>query len=299
MVPTPSPAGAAAPQPSDHPQPPEEQARSATDPMAAGNASPSPGAVQGASQTFRPAVLPTVAEPTMIMLPGGILRMGSNEDPSERPVHTVLIEPFLIARAAVTVGEWQACVDAGACTLQPKGRLDHPVINVSWDDANRYAAWLSIATGKPYRPPTEAEWEFAARGGLAVDQRGIFARRGVARIAGDVHRLMVAEQEGGLECARLPRPQPFDDPGGVRAAIDQVAEKDDVAGRAVGRPRVALDRLDQFVEQVETAMHVAAAIGAGAVLAPGRGRGGESGDEALEQRERSLKDDPPDRLLAR
>ena len=101
----------------------------------------------------------------MITLPGGILHMGSNEDHSERPVHTVLIEPFLIGRAAVTVQEWQACVDARACTLQPKGRPDQPVTNASWDDADRYAAWLSGATGKHYRLPTEAEWEFAARAG--------------------------------------------------------------------------------------------------------------------------------------
>ena len=165
-VPAPKPAEAAAPQsPDRNPQPPERQARSPVDPMAAGSTPLSPGAVQGGLQTSKPAVLPMVAEPQMVMLPGGILRMGSNEDQSERPVHTVLIEPFLIARAAVTVQEWQACVDAKACTLQPKGRPDQPVTNVSWDDANRYAAWLSGATGKPYRLPTEAEWEYAARAG--------------------------------------------------------------------------------------------------------------------------------------
>ena len=165
-VPSPKPAEAAAPQSPDHnPQPPERQARSLADPMTAGSAPFPPGAVQERLQTLKPAVLPMVAEPQMAMLPGGILRMGSNEDPSERPAHTVLIEPFLIARTAVTVQEWQACVDARACTLQPKGRQDQPVTNVSWDDANRYAAWLSGATGKPYRLPTEAEWEYAARAG--------------------------------------------------------------------------------------------------------------------------------------
>ena len=164
-VPAP-PAEAAAPQSSDRdPQPFERQARSAADSMAAGNVPLSPGAAQEALQTFKPTIPPTVAEPRMITLPGGILRMGSNEDHSERPVHTVLIEPFLIGRAAVTVQEWQACVDARACTLQPKGRSDQPVTNVSWDDANRYAAWLSGATGKRYRLPTEAEWEYAARAG--------------------------------------------------------------------------------------------------------------------------------------
>ncbi len=155
---------AAALQPSDRPQPPERQARSAADPATA-VVPLSPGAMQEGLQTAKPAAPPTVAEPEMVTLPGGILRMGSNEDPSERPVHTVLIEPFLIGKAAVTVQEWQACVDARACTLQPKGRPDQPATNVSWDDANRYAAWLSGATGKPYRLPTEAEWEYAARAG--------------------------------------------------------------------------------------------------------------------------------------
>lgn len=165
-VPALKPAETAAFQSPDHdPQPFERQARSAADLTAAGSTPLSPGAVQGGLQTSKPAMPPMVAEPKMITLPGGILRMGSSEDHSERPVHTVLIEPFLMGKAAVTVQEWQACVDARACTLQPKGRPDQPVSNVSWDDANRYVAWLSSATGKHYRLPTEAEWEYAARAG--------------------------------------------------------------------------------------------------------------------------------------
>ena len=151
------PVEAAAPwSPDRDPQPFARQAGPAADPMTPG-VPLSPGAAQ--------AILPTIAEPKMITLPGGILRMGSSEDTSERPVHTVLIEPFLIGKAAVTVQEWQACVEAKACAFQPKGKLDQPATNVSWDDANRYAAWLSGATGKRYRLPTEAEWEYAARAG--------------------------------------------------------------------------------------------------------------------------------------
>jgi len=146
------------------PQPPEPQAPAAG-PAAAGSTPRQPGTVQEALQTFRPAVLPAIPEPTMVTLPGGILRMGSNDDYSERPVHTVLIEPFLMARSAVTVQQWQACVDAKACTLQPKGRPDQPLTNASWDDASQYADWLSVETGKHYRLPTEAEWEYAARAG--------------------------------------------------------------------------------------------------------------------------------------
>ena len=165
--PTPQPADAAAAseRPNRDPQLLERPAHSAADPAVPGSAQRQPGAMQEALQTFRPPVLPTIPEPTMITLPGGTLRMGSNDDYSERPVHTVLVEPFLMARSAVTVQEWQACVNAKGCTLQPKGRPDQPLTNASWDDASQYAAWLSVATGKHYRLPTEAEWEYAARAG--------------------------------------------------------------------------------------------------------------------------------------
>lgn len=148
--------------PDQDPQP----ARPLASPTAVGDPVPQPAnTVQEALQTFRPAALPAISEPKMVTLPGGILRMGSNDDHSERPVHTVLVEPFLMARSAVTVQEWQECLDARGCTLQPKGRPDQPVTNASWDDAHQYAAWLSGATGKDYRLPTEAEWEYAARAG--------------------------------------------------------------------------------------------------------------------------------------
>jgi formylglycine-generating enzyme required for sulfatase activity len=116
-----------------------------------------------AAQPAAPRV--AAAEPEMIWLPAGKFRMGSNEDRSERPVHTVTVVPVAMSKYAVTVREWQRCVEAKACTLIPRGKPDQPVTNVSWDDANGFTAWLSNATGHHYRLPTEAEWEFAARAG--------------------------------------------------------------------------------------------------------------------------------------
>ncbi len=65
-------------------------------------------------------------------------------------------------RAFRETGRPYVWVDSGA----PKDRLDHPVTLIRWEDASAYCAWLSLATGRIIRLPTEAEWEKAARGGL-------------------------------------------------------------------------------------------------------------------------------------
>jgi formylglycine-generating enzyme required for sulfatase activity len=71
-----------------------------------------------------------------------------------------------VSRTEVTFEQWDACVGAGACSAARDstwGRADRPAINVTWDDAKQYAAWLSRMTGKAYRLLSEAEWEYAAR----------------------------------------------------------------------------------------------------------------------------------------
>jgi formylglycine-generating enzyme required for sulfatase activity len=112
--------------------------------------------------------------PEMVTVPAGEFLMGSPESESGReknegPQHKVTFaKPFAAGKYEVTFAEWDACVAEGGCTEKPSdegwGRNRHPVINVSWQDANQYTAWLAKKTGKPYRLLSEAEWEYAARG---------------------------------------------------------------------------------------------------------------------------------------
>jgi formylglycine-generating enzyme required for sulfatase activity len=101
----------------------------------------------------------------MVTLRGGSFAMGSNEDVSEKPVRQVTVKPFATAKFPVSVQEWNACAAAKACGFTASGKDDAPVTNVSWSDAKQYVAWLAETTRKPYRLPSEAEWEYAARGG--------------------------------------------------------------------------------------------------------------------------------------
>jgi len=156
--PTSSPSASLAASPS--PQPPPREAASQTPQPSPSSALSSPSPAPASTQPAVP-----IREPEMVAIRGGGFAMGSNDDPTERPVHQVTVKPFSIGKYPVTVLEWNECAAAKACGFTAIGKDDAPVSNVSWTDAQQYAAYLAQATKKTYRLPSEAEWEYAARGG--------------------------------------------------------------------------------------------------------------------------------------
>ena len=117
--------------------------------------------------------------PEMVVVPAGSFTMGSppSEEASydnERPQRQVTFaRPFAVGKFVVTFDEWDACVADGGCNgRKPSdhgwGRGRRPVINVTWNDAKAYVAWLSRRTSKTYRLLSEAEWEYVARAGTTT-----------------------------------------------------------------------------------------------------------------------------------
>lgn len=138
------------------PQPPAVAPQPVPQVQPAPQAHSAPPAVQSA---------PPIREPAMTAINGGSFTMGSNEDATEKPPHKVTIKPFAIGQYPISVRDWNQCAAAKACAFVASGKDDAPVTNVSWTDAKQFVAWLAGATKRPYRLPSEAEWEYAARGG--------------------------------------------------------------------------------------------------------------------------------------
>ncbi len=152
-----------------------------------------------ASSQKADAVATSADLPEMISVLGGTFKMGSDDplDYGAKPIHSVTLDNFNIGKYEITVAQFAAFIKEtgykttaetegssyiwnGKTVEDKKGvswrdneggakrtaaEYNHPVVHVSWDDATAYCAWLSQKTGKKYRLPTEAEWEYAARGG--------------------------------------------------------------------------------------------------------------------------------------
>lgn len=130
----------------------------------------------GLPVTFRDRLQDGSQGPAMVVLPAGRFLMGSPKDEwgrrSDERQHRVTIErPFALGQYPVAFDEFDRfAAAAGQAPPQDNGwgRKRRPVIQVNWDEALAYANWLSAQTGKRYRLPTEAEWEYAARAGATT-----------------------------------------------------------------------------------------------------------------------------------
>ena len=112
-------------------------------------------------------------EPALVMVPCGQFCMGSETgQDNERPVHTVWVDSFWLAAYQVTNSEYAIFLEATQSSAPPSwndpnfNHPEQPVVAVSWFEAAKYCEWLSAESGKRYRLPFEAEWEWAARGGV-------------------------------------------------------------------------------------------------------------------------------------
>ena len=128
---------------------------------------------QEPGDTFSDALRNGGRGPEMMVVPGGSFEMGCalrlDCFDDQKPVHQVTIfRPFAVSKYEITFEDYGRFADSNDLDDEGWGRGRRPVINVSWDDAKDYVAWLSSQTGQSYRLLTEAQWEYAARAGSAT-----------------------------------------------------------------------------------------------------------------------------------
>ena len=125
--------------------------------------------------------------PQMVFVKGDSFKMGSNDGyDDEKPIHTVHLSNFFISKHEITVLQYKDYCRATGTTFPGKPtkswytehdmsddwswKNSHPIVNISWYEANAYCEWLSKSTGDNYSLPTEAQWEYAARGGSKTNK---------------------------------------------------------------------------------------------------------------------------------
>jgi len=99
----------------------------------------------------------------MVILPAGSFTIGSDEDDSEKPKHQVTLKQFAIAKYPVTQEQYQAVMESNPSKFKDNSK--NPVEKVNWNDAQAFCQKINQKTGKKYRLPSEAEWEYACRAG--------------------------------------------------------------------------------------------------------------------------------------
>ena len=103
-------------------------------------------------------------EPVMVLVDSGTFTMGSNDSlQNERPAHQVTLKAFYMGKYEITQYQWRSVMGSNPSGF--KGCDDCPVENINWKSIQQYLTKLNKQTGKNYRLPTEAEWEYAANGG--------------------------------------------------------------------------------------------------------------------------------------